>query len=150
MFYANNFFRKRRDRHCNDFETEALPSYSSILLYDEYISTVHLRSGIVPDFGSSHTHLAEFGLNSLAGASSHPVFLKDQRNLGSFGSSEQWFCTSPAKFCPIWTRHAKDYLSSVRASRGRRLRCCSKTFGTCMADCYVAKTPIHGAVGKKM
>ena len=79
---------------------------------------IHLRSGIVPDFGSSHTHPTEFGLNSLAGASSNPVFLKDQRNLRSFGSSEQWFCTSPAKSCPIWTRYAKDYLSSVRARSG--------------------------------
>ena len=70
---------------------------------------IHLRSGIVPDFGSSHTHPAEFGLNSLAGASSNPVFLKDQRNLRSFGSSEQWFCTSPAKSCPIWTRYAKNF-----------------------------------------
>ncbi len=86
---------------------------------------IHLRSGIVPDFGSSHAHPAEFGLNLLAGASLNPVFLKDQRNLRSFGSSDQWFCTSPAKSCPIWTRYAKDYLTSVRASsslNGRGLR----------------------------
>ncbi len=87
---------------------------------------IHLRSRIVPDFGSSHAHPAEFGLNSLAGASSSPVFLKDQRNLRSFGSSEQWFCTSPAKFCTIWTRYAKDYLTSVRASGSLNLYMCRK------------------------
>ena len=91
--------------------------YTSILRYDEKISTVYLRLESTPNYSSRKIHPPEFGLKWLLGqASSDPVFLKDQRNLERFSSSEQWFCTSPAKSCPIWTRYAKDYLFGVRGS----------------------------------
>jgi len=85
--------------------------YTSILRYDEKMSTVYLRSESNHCFTSSHSHPPELGMKWLGEASSDPVFLKGQRNSGRFSSSErQWFCTSPAKSCPIWTMHAKDFL----------------------------------------
>ena len=94
--------------------------YTSILRYDEKISTVYLRLESTPDYSSRKIHPPEFGLKWLGQASSDPVFLKDQRNLGRLSSSEQWFCTLPAKSCPIWTRYGKDYKFGVRASSSLR------------------------------
>ncbi len=90
--------------------------YISILRYDEKISTVYLRLESTPDYSSRKIHPPEFGLKWLGQASSDPVFLKDQRNLGRLSSSEQWFCTLSAKSFPIWTRYGKDYKLGVRAS----------------------------------
>ena len=86
----------------------------NLLFYGKMKTDLLLES--THDLSRSHIHPPEFGLKWLGNAYSDPVFLKDRRNSERFSSSEQWFCTSPAKSCPIWTRYAKDYLVGVRGS----------------------------------
>ncbi len=65
MFYGNKIFRKRREGHCDEFESEVVQTYSSILRYDENINTVYLRLESTHDLSLSHIHPPEFGLKRL-------------------------------------------------------------------------------------
>ena len=122
--------------------------YTSILRYDEKISTVYLRLESTPDYSSRKFYPPEFGLKWLGQASSDPVFLKDQRNMGRLSSSEQWFCIMPAKSCPIWTRYGKDYKFGVRASSSLRPE--NLYHLSCLkVECdRITKTEVEGYSGK--
>ncbi len=65
MFYGSKIFRKRREGHCDKFESEVVPTYTYILRYDENINTEYLRLESTHDLSRSHIHPPEFGLEWL-------------------------------------------------------------------------------------